>query len=280
MIVDYHQRNYFGENIVIVGAGAVGHDQLVDLVEHHFSSLPRTAPQPMLNMEKAVFNPGLLMIRDDEMLNSSIGVFYDAPSWKHEDFYAFLMLQRMIGQYEINQHATHLNDMQKQYNAMHTVLGDLPDVTRAECLYSPYSDCGIFGNWLFGNEIFTRQMNWCGVAVPTFYSEFIGEHEVVRARNVLWNELMSIQTASDVMQQIGPQMLYLNRRVPRSEIAKRVSHLDADYMKNLCYEWFYDAEPSFTNWGPIQETASFGSYKYFKINTMTTVSNLHHSLRT
>ena len=35
----------------------------------------------MLNTEKAVFNPGLLMIRDDEMLNSSIGVFYDAPSW-------------------------------------------------------------------------------------------------------------------------------------------------------------------------------------------------------
>ena len=61
MIVDYHQRNYFGENIVIVGAGAVGHDQLVDLVEQHFSSLPRTAPQPMLNMEKAVFNSFLTM---------------------------------------------------------------------------------------------------------------------------------------------------------------------------------------------------------------------------
>lgn len=205
----------------------------------------------MNSLEKAVYNPGLLMIRDDEMLNSSIGVFFDAPSWKHEDFYAFLLLQRMIGSYEINQHAGHLNDMQKQYNAMHTVLGDLPDVTRAECLYSPYSDCGIFGNWLFGNEIFTRQMNWCGVAIPVFYGEHVGEHEVVRARNVLWNELMSIQSASDVMQQIGPQMLYLDRRVPRSEIARRVSHLDAYHMKNLCYEWFYDSEPSFTNWGPI-----------------------------
>ena len=75
-------------------------------------------------------------------------------------------------------------------------------------------------------------------------------------------------------------MLYLNRRVPRSEIARRVSHLDATYMRKLCYEWFYDAEPSFTNWGPIQETASIGSYKYFKINTMTTVTNLHHSLYT
>jgi len=32
------------------------------------------------------------MIRDDEMVNSSVGVFYDAPGWKHKDFYSFLML--------------------------------------------------------------------------------------------------------------------------------------------------------------------------------------------
>lgn len=75
-------------------------------------------------------------------------------------------------------------------------------------------------------------------------------------------------------------MLYLNRRVPRSEIAKRVSHIDADYMKHLCYQYFYDAEPSFTNWGPIENVSAYGSYKYFKVNTMTTVSNTHHSLFT
>ena len=56
--------------------------------------------------------------------------------------------------------------------------------------------------------------------------------------------------------------------------------MDSDYIRQLCYQWFYDAEPSFTNWGPIQETSSVGSYKYFKINTMTTVSNSHHSLFT
>jgi hypothetical protein len=55
----------------------------------------------MNSLEKAVYNPGLLMIRDDEMINSSVGVFYDAPSWKDKDFYSFLLLQRMIGNYNI-----------------------------------------------------------------------------------------------------------------------------------------------------------------------------------
>ena len=95
-------------------------------------------------------------------------------------------------------------------------------------------------------------MNFCGVHLLTTYGEYVQEAEVVRGRNALWNELMSIQSASDVMQQIGPQMLYLNRRITRPEIAKRVSHLDAYHMKHMCNEWFYDAEPSFTNWGPIE----------------------------
>lgn len=44
------------------------------------------------SLEKPIYNPGLMMIRDDEMVNSNVGVFYDAPSWKHEDFYGFLLL--------------------------------------------------------------------------------------------------------------------------------------------------------------------------------------------
>ena len=99
MVVDFHSTNYFGENMVIVGTGDVNHDTLVDLCEQHFSRVPRKASKPMLNLEKPIFNPGLLFIRDDEMINSSVGVFYDAPGWKHKDFYGFLLLQRIFGNY-------------------------------------------------------------------------------------------------------------------------------------------------------------------------------------
>jgi hypothetical protein len=98
----------------------------------------------------------------------------------------------MIGNYNIQKHGMNLNHADKQYNAMHSLLADLVDVTQAECLFSPYSDCGIFGTWLYGNEVFTRSMNYAGVTVPTTYGEYVNEVEVVRARNALWTELMSI----------------------------------------------------------------------------------------
>jgi len=96
------------------------------------------------------------MIRDDEMINSNVGVFYDAPSVKDEDYYSFLLFKKIFGSFRIDKNAEHLNDTNKQYNAMHTILGELPDVTRADCHYLAYSDAGLFGNYFFGNEVFTR----------------------------------------------------------------------------------------------------------------------------
>ena len=91
MVVDFYQTNYFGENMVIVGTGAVSHQQLVDLVEQHFHTLPRRSVKTQPNKERPIFTPALLFIRDDEMINSNVGVFYDAPSWKDKDFYSFLL---------------------------------------------------------------------------------------------------------------------------------------------------------------------------------------------
>jgi processing peptidase subunit beta len=249
---DFHSTNYFGDNLVVVGAGNINHEEFVGQVDKHFSSLPKQSTQAIKNKEKPIFIPALLFIRDDEMYNSNVGVFYDAPSIKDPDYYAFLLLQHMFGEYRIDKNAEHLNDVKKQYNSMHALLGDLVDVTKAESLYYAYSDTGIFGNYFFGNEVFTRQMNYCGVCLPTIYAHYLNDVEVIRGRNFLYNKLLARESPQDIANEIGQQITYLNRRVPRSEVAKRVAHIDNYHMRHLANKWFYDAEPSFTNWGPIE----------------------------
>merc|ERR1712070_1068913 len=217
-------------------------------------------------------------MRDDEMINSNVGVFYDAPGVKHEDYYAFLLMKNMFGRYRIDEHAEHLNDCHKQYNAMHALLGNLVDVTRADAHYLAYSDCGLFGNYFFGNEVFTRQMNYCGVCLPTIYSHYLNDVEVIRGRNNMYNKMMNNETVEGINREIGSNFLLYDRRVTRTEAANRIANVDAYMIKKLANKWFYDAEPSFTNWGPIEQVSSVGSYKYFKINTMSTVTNAHHTL--
>lgn len=280
MLQAYKAANYTGENIVIVGTGSIDHDAFVDQVNDAFGALQKSSNVPRNNAEKCVYVPALLMMRDDEMYNCNVGVFYDAPSVKDPDHYQFELLKHMIGDYNIQKNAENLNDVNKQYNAMHSLLGDYPDVTLQNANYFAYSDCGIWGSYFFGNEVFVRQMNWMGIHVPVNWGEYTTEVEVVRGRNSYWNSLMKEKSPAEANAEIGRQIIQIGRRVPRSEIAKRISHADADSIRQLAYRWFYDSEPSFTNWGPIEQTSSVGSYKYFKLNTLQTVSNLHHSLST
>ena len=121
-------------------------------------------------------------------------------------------------------------------------------------------------------------MNYVGVHTPTIYGHYVTDVEVFRGRNHLYNTLMTQQNPKTHIDEIGQQLSFVGRRVPRSEVAKRVAHLDKDHIKYLAQHWFYDAEPSFTNWGPIEMVSCVGSYKYFKVNTMSTVVNAHHTL--
>jgi len=66
MIVEFHKRMYFGENLVIVGTGDISHDQLVDLAEQHFGRLPRTnGGIDILNLDTPSFKPERLFVKDD-----------------------------------------------------------------------------------------------------------------------------------------------------------------------------------------------------------------------
>lgn len=70
----------------------------------------------------------------------------------------------------------------------------------------------------------------------------------------------------------------MNRRVHRSEMAKRISYFDNNSLSRVYREWLHDAEPSIVAYGPVEALALTASYKYFKINSYITTLNLTHSL--
>lgn len=97
--------------------------------------------------------------RDDELPNTSTGACFIAPGWSHPDFFAMNYFKRLIGEYRVDKYTgAHLNTPKLQYNSFHQDLGDYPDIILHKPLYFAYSDVGIFGNFLFGNEIWNRQL--------------------------------------------------------------------------------------------------------------------------
>lgn len=74
-------------------------------------------------------------------------------------------------------------------------------------------------------------MSYLGGVIGEVMSEYLTDAEVTRAKYKLYNELLGVQSASDIMQQYAPQLVNLDRKVTRTEIAYRVSHMDAPYLQ-------------------------------------------------
>ena len=90
------------------------------------------------------------------MLNSCFAVAFTAPSWNDPDFFAMNYFKRIIGEYRCDKFTgEHLNSPHLQYNSFHTHLGNYPDMILHTPFYFPYSDTGLFGNFIYGNEMYT-----------------------------------------------------------------------------------------------------------------------------
>lgn len=97
MIVDYHKQNYFGENIIIIGAGDHKHEDLVEMVGNHFGKLPRKAPNGSIqasNFIKPKFCDELCLLNSEDMHPDHLNIAFlqEAPSWMDPDYFATLLV--------------------------------------------------------------------------------------------------------------------------------------------------------------------------------------------
>ncbi|KAL4433526.1 hypothetical protein ABPG74_002923 [Tetrahymena malaccensis] len=256
MIVDYHQTNYYGENLIVIGCGDHKHEDLVDLVSKHFNKVPRKSPNPIQNLNnftKPQFCSEFSLIQSDihpDHLN--ISFLQEAPSWSDPDYFAFLLIQRIIGDkpespldLEITNYSE-LNSFQKE-------LITFPNIQVQKGVYTPYADTALYGNYYFGNknclkEAYHFQQN-CWEALL----ENLNDIQIERAKKKLYIELFNHETGNDISQAIGNHILYLNRRIFRSEIAYRIANLSKEDIAKTIQKWCIQKPYSITVWGDTQD---------------------------
>jgi hypothetical protein len=56
-----------------------------------------------------------MYMRDDEMANVNLGVFFKAPTWKDPEYFALKLIQYLLGEYQANKYTgAHLNTSSKR----------------------------------------------------------------------------------------------------------------------------------------------------------------------
>ena len=124
-------------------------------------------------------------------------------------------------------------------------------ILNQQSIFTPYRDTGLFGFYFYGEsnlETFSDMVQ-ANRELITMICENIKEHEVEKAKRVLYGEILQHETQNDISQSIGNQILYLDRVVLRSEIAKRISYFTAQHLESVAKKWLLNEEASFTVWG-------------------------------
>lgn len=89
--------------MVLVGAGGIPHEKLVELAEKNFSSLPTTSPHTeayLLSKRKPSFIGSEVRIRDDTIPSAHIALAVEGVSWNDEDYFTALVTQAIVGNYD------------------------------------------------------------------------------------------------------------------------------------------------------------------------------------
>jgi len=88
-VQDWANAHCVGKNLIVAVTGDASHEEVVNAVSGPMSGLASSSGEDLANLDKPIHTPSLMYSRDDEMANVNVCVFFKAPSWTNEDYFAF-----------------------------------------------------------------------------------------------------------------------------------------------------------------------------------------------
>ncbi len=205
-------RHYTASNMVLSAAGKVRHDEIVELAERFFGSVPRTPanadlPPPL----RYVGGDGreLRVLEQAHLVLGCEGIGYRDP-----DYYAMAIYSTLFG-----------GGMSSRL--FQRIREDRGLVYGIHCFNAAYADGGLFGIYAGTGEDDLAEL------VPAVCEEFnavaqsVSEAELVRARNqIKAGTLMALESSGARCEQTARHLLIHGRPLPYSEIVARIEAVD------------------------------------------------------
>lgn len=249
MIQDYITTNYTAPRMVVAAAGGVHHDQIVSLSERclaQFSTRHHVTP-----VATPLFHSNVIRdVTDDD--TAHIGLAFQGVSWSHPYFFPLMVASTLLGAWNRSfggseslssplARAVGSRDLGKSYLGFNTC----------------YKDTGLWGVYMAANESsiepflveVEREMARLALAVTP--------KEVERAKMQLkTTTIMSLDGSSPICEDIGRQMLTLNRVMPLAETSARIDAVTAETVQTVLRELVLDKCPAIVGVGPVTSLPS------------------------
>uniref|UniRef100_A0A7S2V5V4 Mitochondrial-processing peptidase subunit beta n=1 Tax=Fibrocapsa japonica TaxID=94617 RepID=A0A7S2V5V4_9STRA len=247
-LLGYIQTHYTAPRMVVAGAGALEHQELVDMAEHFFSGLPTAADQQnshyastdlLILDDPAVFTgshklvPGGDGVKEE---NTHIALAFEGASWTSEWAFPLMILQTIMGSWDRTCGVGKAGDSQFLKRLAHKELCH-SYTTFNTC----YKDTGLIGLYCVVPHENVRELTLEICDGLMYLCQNVTEEEVTRAKTQLkTNMLMQLDMFSNICEDVGRQMLTYGRRMTPAEIFARIGDVDIHDIQHAANNCFND----------------------------------------
>ncbi|KAA8911764.1 Metalloenzyme, LuxS/M16 peptidase-like protein [Sphaerosporella brunnea] len=249
---NYIAANYKADRMVLVGAGGIPHEQLVELAEKHFSGLKSSGSPLTLGSghgPKPDFIGSEIRMRDDTIPTAHIAIAVEGVSWKDPDYFTALVAQAIIGNYDRAMgNAPHLGSKLSALLHKHHLANTLMSFSTS------YSDVGLWGAYMVTDNLtniddlvhFTLR-EWNRMA------QTVTESEVERAKAQLKASLLlSLDGTTAIAEDIGRQIVTTGRRMNPAEIERVVGAITPKDVIEFAQKRIWDQDVAISALGSIE----------------------------
>lgn len=251
----YIKTNYTGERMILVGAGSVDHDALVQLAQDQFGALPTVASVQTSKsaMKKAKFTGAEFRIQNQSP-QAHIAVAVEGASWTSPDYFSLLVLQSIIGSWDRS-----LGAFGHMDSRLSSIVNSQQLANSFMSFNTSYKDTGLWGIYLVTENtdriddlLRCTRNEWIRLATT------VTAGEVERAKQQLKaGLLLGLDGSTAIAEDIGRQLLTSGTRMSPKQVEETVAKITVEDVRRVAREYLQDREAAVVAIGPVERMTEY-----------------------
>ncbi|MCX7370981.1 MAG: pitrilysin family protein [Alphaproteobacteria bacterium] len=235
-LTGYMRRNYGPANMVVAAAGAVQHDDVVELARRHFADLPIASPD---SAEAARYSGGEFReARDLDQVHLVLG--FEALPFRHQHSHTLMLLSTILGG---GMSSRLFQEIREKRGLVYSIYS----------YAQPFEDSGLFAIYAGTGEKEAAEL------IPVTLHELrrvqhdITADELARAKAQLRASLlMSLESTGSRCEQLARQLQVHGRVIPTEETKAKIAAVTIDDVQGLAAKLFRGT-PTLATMGPADQ---------------------------
>jgi len=255
---DYITTHYTAPRMVIAGAGAIDHSQLVDLSSQYFGNLPSEPPAGFTVPEDTPrYRGSIVNFREDNMPVAHVAAGVQSAGWTSPHAFDLMVMHALLGNWNRAQSSgRNCNSELAQACATEELCHEYMTFNTS------YKDTGLFGVYFIADPKKVQDMSWHVMNKMVRMCHELTEDELERAKTQLKsNMLTQLDGTTAVCEEIGRQMLTYNRRMSPAEVFARIDAVNIETVSETAKEFINDEDPVVSGVGNTHELPDYNWFR-------------------